>query len=274
MNSSETAAKPRIAIPEPSSLDPGYSRKKLPVYLHALQESGSIPIVVPLAAPPEEMAEIISTCAGALLPGSRADIDSKKYGSAACAACHPQDSPREAADEFLLRDSFNLGKPLLCICYGIQSLNVWLNGTLIQDLADDRTGEAPGIDHRRQEHEVEVEADSRLGGILSALPHVKQTGSTPPRLLIPVNSTHHQAVLAPGDQVRAVARSSGDGVVEAIEAKNRRGSEQYIIGVQWHPERTYDEEGDQGEVSRLLFKSFVSAAASWRPRPAQVPVVR
>jgi len=45
-----------------------------------------------------------------------------------------------------------------------------------------------------------------------------------------VNSTHHQAVRAPGRA--AVTGRAPDGVVEAIEVE----SLPFALGVQWHPE--------------------------------------
>lgn len=277
---------PRIAIPEPST-EIEYNQRTLDHYFHAIESAGGFPVLIPLSADPGGMAKLIGTCAAVLLPGSRADVDPEKYGQRASAACHPKDGLREAADELLLQDAFNLAKPILGICYGAQSLNVWLNGTLIQNLPlGRRIQDAPlgreesaaEIDHRKSEHDVDIELSSALGKILAGVPEARLADAKSGLLRIRVNSSHHQAVCNAGDRVRIVGRSFPDGVVEAIEGKRRRGHsrsggtedwDHYVIGVEWHPERSYE----SGSASGLLFQSFVRAAARWRPRPIQASVV-
>lgn len=262
---------PRIAIPEPSS-DQEYKRKTLSAYLEAIQNCGGLPVVIPLDTPPGEMAEVISTCASILLPGSRADVDPEKYGERAVAACKPKDGLREAADELLLQDAFNLGKPIFGICYGVQMLNVWLNGTLVQDLTQGQAIPGPAIEHQHGDHEIEITPGCRLEQILAEAlgkDHGHATAGSEQRR-VRVNSSHHQAIREAGDRVRVVAVCPDDGVVEAIEAKEpRRGPQQFVIGVQWHPERSYD----SSLASRLLFEAFVRASASWRLQPIQTSVV-
>jgi len=63
-----------------------------------------------------------------------------------------------------------------------------------------------------------------------------------------VNSSHQQAVKRLGKALAAFA-FSGDGIIEALYLQ----SYPFLIGVQWHPERTSDEH------SRAIFKSFVKA---------------
>jgi putative glutamine amidotransferase len=74
-----------------------------------------------------------------------------------------------------------------------------------------------------------------------------------------VNSSHHQAVRLPGDGLVVSALSADDGVVEAVELDS---IEHFVLGVQWHPERTYT----QSAFSRGIFAAFVQAAAIWQPR--------
>ena len=123
----------RIAIPEPS-IDTEYNQRSLPPYLAALQSAGATAIVVPLHERPERVAKILASVAGVLLPGSRFDVDPERYGEAPIPACGPADAARTAVDELLLQDAFNLHKPVLGICHGTQTINVWRNGALIQDL--------------------------------------------------------------------------------------------------------------------------------------------
>lgn len=234
---------PRIAIPEPTSTDTKYNDRSWRQYAQAVEAVGGQAVKVPLAASPETVAQIVASCAAVLLPGSGADVNPEKYGHARLPECAPADPAREAVDELLMQDAANLYKPLLGICYGFQSWNVWRGGTLIQHL---KTGvnHAPG---RKvlEAHRVSVEKGSRIAEI---------TGHAE----LAVNSSHHQALDHPGDGLAVVARSVEDGVIEAVEGTG----EQFVVAVQWHPERTFD----SSPASKALFVAFVKAAGEWQPR--------
>ena len=73
-----------------------------------------------------------------------------------------------------------------------------------------------------------------------------------------VNSSHHQAMRMIGDNLRVSAVSPLDGVIEAVELD---AADHFVVGVQWHPERTYVQSG----FSRAIFSAFVKAAAEWQP---------
>lgn len=235
--------KPRIAIPEPASGDAAYNQRSWPQYAHAVEESGGIPVKVPLSATQSEAAEIVATCEGVLLPGSGADVDPEKYGQERLPACGTSDPAREAVDELLMQDAANLHKPLFGICYGFQAWNVWRGGVLIQDLQT-------GVNHKpgrevRDAHQVVVSEGSKIEAI---------TGEH----RLTVNSSHHQGLEQPGDGLAVVARSIDDGLIEAVEGKG----DQFVIAVQWHPERSFDYD----MASKALFEAFVKAAANWHPR--------
>jgi putative glutamine amidotransferase len=241
----------RIAIPEPTSLDPEYNGRSLPFYLNALRESGAAPEVVPAGTRPEEVARLLSVTAGVLLPGSRYDIDPQIYGAHRIPECGPSDPGRVAVDELLLQDAFNLHKPILAICYGAQALNVWQNGTLIQDLAAEvktPVNHQPGRDVR-EAHPVHIAPGSRLSFLLSQ--------NEPQEPL--VNSSHHQAIRAAGDHLNATAISPADGVIEAVELNS---TDHFVLAVQWHPERTFS----TSALSRAIFTEFVHTAKEWTPR--------
>jgi putative glutamine amidotransferase len=237
--------KPRIAIPVPHS-DREYADAALPKYVQAVEQAGGEAVVIPLELSQREIARLAASCHGVLLPGSRADIHPEKYGAR---TRHPMtaaaDEPRADADELLLQDAFNMRKPILGVCYGMQSLNVWRSGTLVQHL------ESP-VNHRAERtvaraHRVRLEADSRLGRILGAAPSGAELW---------VNSSHHQAVEEVGDGLRAVAWAE-DGVVEAVEGV---APGQFVLAVQWHPERTFAED----ENARSIFRAFLDAASAER----------
>lgn len=242
----------RIAIPEPSS-DSGYNARSLPPYIQALQSAGAVPSIVPLTERPDSVARLLANVSGVLLPGSRFDVDPERYGERRIAACNDADPARTAVDELLLQDAFNLRKPILAICYGIQSLNVWRNGNLIQDLAIqdlaveglNQVNHSPGR-HVDEAHGVTITPGSRLEAL------------APPSVFPPlVNSSHHQAVRTPGDHLRVTAVSPADQVIEAMELDDPA---HFVLGVQWHPERTYA----GSSLSRAIFAAFTQAAAEWR----------
>src|ERR1700757_1950725 len=133
-NEKSVENKPRIAIPEPSANDPAYSARSLTPYLQAIEACGGEPVVIPLGLPPEDLAKRISGCAAVLLPGSHADVDPQKFNAVRHPKTAAADSKRDAADELLLQDAYNLRKPIFGICYGLQSLNVWRSGSLVQHI--------------------------------------------------------------------------------------------------------------------------------------------
>jgi len=255
--------RPRIAVPIPS-MDPEYSSQAWIQYASAIERSGGEAVEVPLGDPPAATAKLIAGCQGILLPGSGADVNPQKYGQQPVAECAPADLARENVDELLLQDAHNMGKPIFAICFGTQMLNVWRGGTLVQHLT-------PGtVNHRAGRkipiaHIAAVESDSLLGRVVSADGITRQDGA----LLLPVNSSHHQAVETAGDGLRVTARTPEDGVVEAIENTPEGLGGNFVLGVQWHPERTYDESA----ASRALFARFITEAAAWVPRPTTVPAV-
>ena len=122
---------PRIAIPFPY-FEHGWSRRSLPDYLNAISLSGGEPLLIPESATPELAAQMVKTCDGIVLPGSPADIDPEKYGQPRDARTAPADAARDMLDELLLQDAHAMRKPILGICYGVQALNVWRSGTLVQ----------------------------------------------------------------------------------------------------------------------------------------------
>lgn len=246
----------RIAIPEPTSSDTEYNQRSLPPYLAALQSAGATPIVVPLHERPDRVAKVLATVQGVLLPGSKYDVEPERYGETAIPECGPADPARTAVDELLLQDAFNLHKPILAICHGAQGLNVWRNGTLYQDLPAQTHSPVNHSPGRAvvEAHPVEIAEQSRLAAMAPR-------GESP----VMVNSSHHQAIHAVGDNLRVVATSPADGVVEAVELDS---PDQFAVAVQWHPERTYT----QSAFSRAIFAAFVREAAAYRPRRVEESV--
>lgn len=245
----------RIAIPEPSSLDEGYNARSLPPYIEALHSVGIEPVVMPLPSPQEAVARSLVGMQGVLLPGSRFDIDPQAYGETRTPECGPTDPARAAVDELLLQDAFNLEKPILAICGGAQALSVWRNGSLIQDLKTS-VNHQPGR-HIEKAHRVHIEPGSRLAALLEGDEQEDPW----------VNSSHHQAIRVIGDNLAVTAVSPEDGVIEAIELVSFG---HFVLGVQWHPERTFGSDA----LSRAIFAEFARYAALWQPRDIQESVAR
>ena len=157
---------PRIAIPEPTSDDPEYNARALPQYLEAIKAAGAEPVVISLSDPQASVAKLLASVQGVLLPGSGHDVDPALYGETPAPETATNDAARAVADELLLQDAFNLRKPILAICHGTQTLNVWRGGSLIQDLKTP-VNHKPGRDVV-EAHPVRIEPGSRLTEILGA----------------------------------------------------------------------------------------------------------
>jgi putative glutamine amidotransferase len=240
---------PRIAMPVPNSKDSNYDMRALPQYEHAIREAGGDPVIIDVNATSNEIAQKAKTCDGVLLPGSPADVDPEKYNATRHPRTADPDILRDNTDELLLQDAYNMRKPIFGICYGMQSLNVWRGGTLVQHLESAVNHEAGRS--VTEAHSIEVHPLSTLGKLLG-----KPGGNA---ATITVNSSHHQSVNVLGDGLRLVAVSPRDDVKEAIEGT---ADTHFVLCVQWHPERTYEVD----PVSRAIFRAFVRAAGEWHKR--------
>lgn len=154
---------------------------------------------------------------------------------------------RDLFEMAVLEKALQGQKPILGICRGLQLINVYLGGTLYLD-----NGEAKNKIHRRETedkiHQIQVEKDSLFYSI------VKQEFGN-------VNSAHHQSIDLLGSGLKAVAQTK-DGVIEVIESANPE--KQFLIAVQWHPERMSDLESPFSKtiLSALLEKKTPSTCLS------------
>jgi putative glutamine amidotransferase len=187
-------------------------------YVDVVRLAGGVPIVLP--AVEGDIPEALDVIDALILPGG-GDIDPAHYGGVRHEANYGISAERDGFELALARAVLaRRDLPVLCICRGMQLLNVALGGDLVSHIPD-RFGEDIAHrhpEHRPVQHPVRLEAKSRLAAILGAD-------------ALTVHSVHHQAVGRLGEGLRAVAWSP-DGVIEAVESERHP----FLIGVQWHPE--------------------------------------
>jgi len=241
----EKIKRPRVGIPwRTSEEEAANNLPKIKSYEEAVRKAGGEPVRLSLKDP-AEVRRLLPGLDAFVLPGSPADVEPAEYGAVNRGKSEPADMAREKTDSAILSHAFAEKKPVLAICYGCQLLNVYLGGTLIQDLRAETGTATP---HRKMDvvpqpptdptHGAAFEPGSRLGDI---------AGSTQAR----INSSHHQAIEKPGQNLRITAHAT-DGVIEGVEWT---GDSNWVVGVQWHPERMI---GDA--FSERLFSDFVAAA--------------
>ena len=211
-------------------------------YAAAITAAGGEPVLLSLGLSPERLLELAHLLDAFVLPGAPADVDPQWYHAPRHERCGVADPRRDQTDFTLLDVALTEGKPVLGICFGAQSLNVYLGGTLVQDIPSqvdtnikhdwsDRKQGAP-----EPHHDIRLEAESRLAKLASVD-------------RIQVNSSHHQAILRAGRDLR-VAALAPDAIIEAVEGIGAS----WLTGVQWHPERS---PGDA--LSVALFRDLIAA---------------
>jgi putative glutamine amidotransferase len=126
----------------------------------------------------------------------------------------------------VIEKAFDLQKPVLGICRGLQLINVYLGGNLIPDIPSVLHSDAHGkINGQDQTHFVRVESGSLLHVICG-----QELGM--------VNSAHHQSADQPAPVLKITAFSEPS-IVEAMEWKEPE-KKSWLLMVQWHPERMSD----------------------------------
>lgn len=243
--SPETPNRPRVGIPWRTSEEEAKSnRPKIANYEDAVRKAGGEPVLISLSDR-EEQRHLIPDMDAFVLPGSPADVEPAKYGAVNQGKSAPADAPREQTDAAILAHALSEKKPVLAICYGCQLLNVYLGGTLIQDVHSELGTPTP---HRKKDLSPEPKDDPIHGAKFEPESRLAELAAGE---RAEINSSHHQAIAKPGKNLRATAHST-DGIIEGVEWT---GDANWVVGVQWHPERMF---GDA--FSERLFREFVAAA--------------
>lgn len=238
--------RPLIGITTYHRDEKGYIR--LPgQYADAVRRAGGLPL---LLQPGEtELDQLLELLDGIVLSGG-GDVDPRRYASDSEEEVYWVDQERDEFEFELARRIAESDRwPTLCICRGMQILNVALGGTLIPHIP---TALPDAIDHRQPpdqpygpiSHEVLIESDSELARIMD--------GDK-----VNTASWHHQAIGKVSSQLK-VAATASDGIVEALEMPGRPA----LMAVQWHPELTAQNDDRQ----QKLFNELVAQAKKKRDK--------
>ena len=210
-------------------------------YLQAIQDAGGVPIVLPLVRGLTQQEFLLQRLDGLLVTGSGSDLAPELYGERQRYSFRRMSEERAQLELGLSKLAFGNRLPTLGICGGMQSMNVALGGTLIQDIPSQLVTK---IQHRptksatKTAHLIHIEPNSLLRRIAK-------------RSSFPVNSSHHQSVKSVPSSLQATAVAP-DGVIEAIEASTHP----FWLGVQWHPEYLYRKD----TIQKRLFLALIKAA--------------
>jgi putative glutamine amidotransferase len=191
-------------------------------YVQAVQQADAMALILPpdpaLIADPDPVLDLID----ALLLAGGSDVDPSRYGQERHPATVGMVPLRDEFELALVNRAIERDIPTLCICRGMQVLNVARGGTLHQHLPEVVSNE----EHRRNvgtfdgnEHDVRLAPGSLVA---------EASGSD----VTLTRSHHHQGVDAIGDGLVVTARSEFDDLPEAIELPDSS----FVLGVQWHPE--------------------------------------
>jgi putative glutamine amidotransferase len=205
-------------------------------YYEAILMAGGVPILLPNAEDISQVEPLFELLDGLMITGG-GDMDPSHFGQIPHPKLGETTAARDNLELAVFHYMFEHRKPILGICRGHQVINVALGGTLHQDLSCLHHSTLKHVDADQSGlvfHKVEITPNSLLSKI---------TGSES----IETNSSHHQVVDVLGQGLTAVGFAP-DGVLEAFEHSDYN----FLVGVQWHPERITDR-----EHSSKLFKYFV-----------------
>jgi putative glutamine amidotransferase len=214
-------------------------------YSEALENFEALPMHISLIPKRVYLRRVLENLDGVLLPGSDTDIDPLRFGEEPQPKLKSVLYIKEETDLLILEEAEKLGIPVLGICFGMQALNVWRGGSLIQDIETEvpnHIKHEQGIPRARNSHTIKVSENSFLATLTDSL-------------RVHVNSHHHQSIKKIGKDLSVSARTVDD-VVECIEDV---GEDRFILGVQWHPELNWRDD----QLSGRIFRSFVDASAKY-----------
>lgn len=211
-------------------------------------------MLLPLIPEPEYIESVIAHADAVCLSGAGNDVDPIRYGREPRPKLGPVVPQRDETDMVLLAAAEARQLPVFAICFGIQSLNVYRGGTLVQDIESEVKNPLKHMQDGsflRRSHSINITEDSLIATLAGSTNTV-------------VNSYHHQAVDVVGRDLEPIAWSA-DGVVEAVIDTR---PEYFTLGVQWHPEVGWQND----LLSQALFKTFIEAARERSTTPVSEAV--
>lgn len=213
-------------------LIPYRHEKKVKPYEAAVRAGGMEPVAIHVTEPIS-----LNGFAGMLLMGGT-DVGTERYGEERAPETEVPDHQRDEVELALIHQAIETDLPVFGICRGLQILNVYHGGSLIQHVADPARHDPDTVDRSISVHQVRFEPESKLARIAGASTWT-------------VNSSHHQAAGRIGNGLHVTAHDDQDGTVEGLERSDRS----FVVAVQWHPE---DQIVSRPEQLRL-FEAFAGA---------------
>lgn len=252
VESEDINPRPRIAVmcDDPTTA----SSKAAQAYLREMRLEPVLVTIPPEGEPCDAALEaLVRRCNGeldgALIMGSNGDIDPSDYGQVKLETTkEPINRNRKPLEEALIQWALEEDKPLLGICAGMQRLNVYMGGQLLQHV-EGEWQDPKTHSYETPTEKVVIKAGTTLGSIAGQcckeveIPLKARSilGNVQSAIGDEINSIHHQAVdpehVPTGLRISASSHShhQAKDIVEAIESTdpNRQA---LLMGVQWHPE--------------------------------------
>ncbi|NLC51321.1 MAG: gamma-glutamyl-gamma-aminobutyrate hydrolase family protein [Firmicutes bacterium] len=211
-------------------------------YFSAIVKAGGVPLLLPAMLDSSHAPAVLENIDALVLTGG-GDVDSYLFNEEPHQQQGEVDPPRDHFEIALIREAMKRDLPALCICRGLQVLNVACGGTLYQDLESQRLSPLQHFQRTHRpfpSHSVTIKPKTLLFSILN-------------EKKIRVNSIHHQGIKGLAPELKANARSA-DGLIEGIEHPGLT----FILGVQWHPETL-----ENTPHAQALFRALVEAAKKY-----------
>ncbi len=209
-------------------------------YVEAVEQAGGIPIIIPVNINEESIKQQIGLVDGVIISGG-VDVNPVLYNEEPKKELGYICADRDYFDLMCVRFSIDMNKPIFGICRGIQVINVALGGNVYQDISytNSDTKHFQEAESYMGTHYIDIKKDSILYEILGdkAL----------------VNSFHHQCIKDLAEGLEPIAHSR-DNIIEAVQSID----DNFIIGVQWHPEMMFDHDDKMLDIFKLFVKKTIS----------------
>lgn len=206
-------------------------------YVDSVVRSGGVPFIMPICENENIIKKMIENVDGVIMTGG-VDIHPFKFNEEPNPKIGEISKERDDFDFLIMKHAFENNKPIFGICRGIQLINVFFGGTLIQDINSQKNTKILHSQTAPRDvatHKIKIKKDSIISDIFGTSAEV--------------NSFHHQAINKLSKDFK-ITSEANDGIVESIEYKKK---DRFIFGVQWHPECMTEKD----EKMQNIFSMFV-----------------